>query len=79
MQEFTAKIFRNGRNQAIRIPVELSFETDTVILAKRGDTLIVRPKPEAGWDRFFNDPSLVLPEDFTPGEDPPPRGRSEPT
>ena len=75
MQEFTAKIFRNGRNQAIRIPVELSFSTDTVILAKRGNALIVRPKPKAGWDRFFNDPSLVLPEDFTLGEDAPPPER----
>ena len=69
MREHTAKIFRNGRNQAIRIPVELSFATDTVVLAKRGNTLIVRPKPKAGWDRFFDDPTLALPEEFTTGED----------
>ncbi len=75
MQQFTAKVFRNGRNQAIRIPVELSFDTDTVILVKRGDTLIVRPKPKAGWDQFFSDPSLALPEDFKLGEDPPPPER----
>ncbi|MEO1368229.1 MAG: hypothetical protein AAFX50_13735 [Acidobacteriota bacterium] len=40
----TANIFRNGRNQAIRIPVEMSFDTDTVILEKKGSTLIVKPQ-----------------------------------
>ncbi len=75
MTEFTAKIFRNGRNQAIRIPVELSFDTDTVALEKRGDALIVRPKRRAGWDHFFSDESLVLPQDFGTGEDPPPPDR----
>ena len=56
----TAKVFRNGRNQAIRIPVELSFDTDTVTLEKRGDALIVRPKHRTGWDLFFSDESLVI-------------------
>lgn len=71
----TARIFRNGRNQAVRIPVEMSFDTDTVLLEKRGDTLIVRPRYEPGWQRFFADPSLVLPEDFEVGEDLPPQDR----
>ena len=75
MAGITAKVFRNGRNQAIRIPVEFSFDTDTVVIEKLGDTLVVRPKPEAGWDRFFADESLVLPEDFDTGEDAPPPDR----
>lgn len=72
MAQMTARIFRNGRNQAIRIPVELSFDTKTVTLEKRGDTLIVRPKRERGWDLFFSDPAMVLPADFETGDDPPP-------
>ena len=75
MPQLTAKIFRNGRNQAVRIPVELSFDTDTVILEKRGDTLILRPYRKGGWDDFFADPSLQLPEDFDIGEDLPPQKR----
>lgn len=71
----TAKIFRNGRNQAIRIPVELSLPADTVTIEKRGDALIVRPAQPLGWDRFFADESLVLPDDFEVGEDPPPQDR----
>ena len=70
-----AKIFRNGRNQAIRIPVELSFDTDTVTLEKRGELLIVRPVHKPGWEAFFGDESLVLPEDFDTGNDPPPQER----
>ena len=70
-----AKIFRNGRNQAIRIPVELSFDTDSVTIEKRGDALIVRPHYEGGWARFFADDSLVLPDDFETGDDSPPQER----
>lgn len=62
MKTTTAKIFRNGRNQAIRIPVELSFDTDTVTIEKDGDALIIRPLREGGWDSFFDDPSMKLPE-----------------
>lgn len=48
MPEVTAKIFRNGRSQAIRIPAAFRFDTDTVTLEKRGDALIVRPLPTPG-------------------------------
>ena len=71
----TAKVFRNGRNQAIRIPVELSFDSDTVTIEKQGDALIVRPVQPQGWERFFGDPSMVLPEDFELPEDPSPQDR----
>jgi antitoxin VapB len=75
MTTTTAKIFRIGRDQAIRIPVELSFETDTVTIEKKGDALIIRPRYSGGWDSFFADPSMRLPEDFDTAEDlpPPPR------
>ncbi len=75
MSQITAKIFRNGRNQAVRIPVELSFDTDTVTLEKRGDALILRPHRKGGWKAFFADPSLRLPESFDTGEDSPPQER----
>jgi antitoxin VapB len=69
----TAKIFRNGNNQAVRIPVELSLDTDTVTIERQGDALILRPLPSGGWERFFADPSLVLPPEFETGDDPPPQ------
>jgi len=67
-----ARVFRNGANQAIRIPVDLSFETDEVTLEKDGEALIVRPLRGRGWGAFFSDPQMTLPEDFDTGEDHPP-------
>lgn len=71
-----ARIFRNGRNQAVRIPVELSLDAEAVTIERQGDALILRPVPAGGWDRFFDDTSLVLPPDFDTGEDTPPQERS---
>jgi antitoxin VapB len=68
-QPISAKIFRNGRNQAIRIPVEMSFATDTVTLEKVGNALVVRPQLKTGWKEYFADDSLRLPDDFEIPED----------
>jgi antitoxin VapB len=35
------RLFRNGRNQALRIPREFEIEGDEAILRKEGDRLIV--------------------------------------
>jgi antitoxin VapB len=75
MLPITARIFRNGRNQAVRIPKELSFETEAVTIEKRGDALILRPIRSGGWKAFFADPTLTLPADFELAEDPPPQDR----
>jgi antitoxin VapB len=58
----TAKIFKNGRSQAIRLPAEFRFPGTEVIIEKEGDKVILRPKP-SGWDDFFARPSQV-PSDF---------------
>ena len=70
-----ARVFRNGANQAIRIPVDMSFATDEVTLERDGDTLIVRPHRGSGWDAFFGNPDMKLPADFDTGEDLPPEDR----
>jgi len=72
MQPVKARVFRNGANQAIRIPVDMSFETDEVTLERDGEALIVRPLRSRGWKAFFADPAMVLPDDFDTGEDLPP-------
>lgn len=40
-----ARLFRNGRNQALRIPREFELPGDEVILHREGDRLIVEPVP----------------------------------
>jgi antitoxin VapB len=37
------RLFRNGRNQALRIPREFELEGDEAIMRKEGDRLIVEP------------------------------------
>jgi len=37
------RLFRNGRNQAVRIPREFELEGDEAILRKEGDRLIIEP------------------------------------
>ncbi len=43
-----AKTFRNGENQAVRIPRELEFECDEVPLRKRGGSTVIEPVRSAG-------------------------------
>lgn len=38
-----ARLFRNGRNQALRIPREFEIDGDEVIVRKEGDRLIIEP------------------------------------
>ncbi len=37
------RLFRNGRNQALRIPREFEMDGDEAILRREGDRLIVEP------------------------------------
>jgi len=39
------KVFKNGRNQAIRIPREFEFSGEEAIMRKEGDRLIIEPAP----------------------------------
>ena len=38
-----ARLFRNGRNQALRIPRECELAGDEVLMRKDGDRLIIEP------------------------------------
>ena len=47
LHERTASLFRNGRNQAVRIPREFEFEGTEVTVRKEGTRLIIDPvKPK---------------------------------
>jgi len=39
------KVFKNGRNQAVRIPREFEFSGEDAIMRKEGDRLIIEPAP----------------------------------
>ncbi len=48
----TAKIFENGRSQAVRLPKEFRFATDEVMINKVGEVVILVPK-NSKWDSFM--------------------------
>ncbi len=41
--ERRARLFRNGRNQAVRIPREFELPSGEVLIRKEGDRLIIEP------------------------------------
>ncbi len=71
-----ASIFRNGANQAVRLPQELRFPADVkeVRIRKQGDGLFITPlKPN--WASFFALQADV-PDDFLENRhDSPPQSR----
>jgi antitoxin VapB len=42
----TAKVFMNGRSQAIRLPKEFRVNTTEVYITREDDRIIILPKPE---------------------------------
>ena len=45
-----AKVFKNGRSQAIRLPKECRVDSDEVYIEKIGQSLIIVPKNKSKWD-----------------------------
>ncbi len=45
LAERHVKLFKNGRNQAVRIPREFELPGDEAIMRKDGDRLIIEPAP----------------------------------
>lgn len=48
----TAKVFTNGRSQAVRLPKEYRFEGSEVMITRLGSAVVLLPK-EHGWDVLF--------------------------
>ncbi|MGN0483750.1 MAG: antitoxin [Lachnospiraceae bacterium] len=48
----TAKVFENGRSQAVRLPKECRFDTDEVAVNRIGDIVILMPKTNK-WTSFM--------------------------
>lgn len=48
----TAKIFKNGRSQAVRLPKEYRFNSDEVAVNRIGDIVMLIPKTNR-WNSFM--------------------------
>lgn len=74
----TAKLFRNGRSQAVRLPAPFRFDGDEVFIRRdeaTGDVILSR-KP-SGWDEFLalTQDGRAAPDDFLSAEE---RAQSDP-
>jgi antitoxin VapB len=67
----TAKVFKTGRSQAVRIPKPYRFSCDEVLIERDGERLILTPRPRSWKDYFAR--ATRLPADFPERlPDPPP-------
>jgi antitoxin VapB len=50
----TAKLFKNGRSQAVRLPKKYSLAGDEVYVKKVGGIVVLIPKDEDPWKPFVD-------------------------
>jgi len=62
----TAKLFMNGRSQAVRLPINFRFDCDEVYIRKDPETgdLIISRKPGSWGDFFELMETIDVPDDF---------------
>jgi antitoxin VapB len=54
IMEQTAKLFANGRSQAVRLPAQFRFDTTEVFIRQDPDTHdVILSKRPSTWDSFF--------------------------
>lgn len=66
------RLFRNGRNQAVRIPVEFELPGGEAIMHRDGDRLVIEPLRKRGLVALLKSMS-PLDETFPAIDDPAPR------
>ena len=49
----TAKLFKNGRSQAVRLPKEFRFDGTQVFIKKVGNTVVLIPDQDS-WQTLFD-------------------------
>ncbi len=63
-----AKIFENGKSQAVRLPKKFRFAGDEVFVQKVGQAVVLMPKDSA-WEIFMNGINSFTDDFFADGRD----------
>ncbi|MGI8603943.1 MAG: antitoxin [Verrucomicrobiales bacterium] len=74
----TAKLFRHGGSQAVRLPKAFRFDGTEVVIEKRGDEVVLKPKCKPKF-KTLNDVARYFAEKYPRGADfpdPPPRPKN---
>ena len=61
-KRMTARVFTTGRSQAVRLPKEFRFDTDTVLVHRDGSSVILEPMRE--WPAGYVESFTGVPDDF---------------
>jgi antitoxin VapB len=69
--ERRVKIFRNGRNQAVRIPREFELPGEDAVMRKEGERLVIEPAAPQSLLALLKTLEPIV-EDFAPIDDPAP-------
>lgn len=64
----TAKIFENGRSQAVRLPKKFRFDVDEVVVQQLGDAVLLVPKGSL-WQTFMDGLNGFTGDIFEDGRD----------
>ena len=64
----TAKVFENGRSQAVRLPKECRFNTDEVAVNRIGDIVLLMPKTNK-WSSFMQAIDMFSDDFMQDGQD----------
>ena len=72
--ERQVKLFRNGRNQAVRIPREFELPGEDALMRKEGDRLIIEARPKRSLGEVLDYLATLPPleDEFPEIDDPPP-------
>ena len=65
----TAKIFENGRSQAVRLPKQYRFSGEEVFIQRVGRAVVLLPK-EAVWQTFLSGLNGFTDDFFRDGREP---------
>ena len=68
-RERRVRLFRNGRNQALRIPREFELEGDEAVIRKAGDCLVVEPVRKGRLLELLRTLEPLPPDDVMPDVD----------
>ena len=72
----TAKIFENGRSQAVRLPKKFRIHVDEVVVQQLGEAVILVPK-EFMWQTFMEGLDSFTDDIFEDGRDQGPQQERE--
>ena len=64
----TAKIFENGRSQAVRLPKKFRFSGSEVVIQRLGEAVVLIPK-ESAWQTFLNGVNSFTDDIFEEGRE----------